>query len=309
MAPVIEKIQEIPTLTLGEGPHWDVETQSLYLVDILGKAVYKYVPSTGQTTKVNFEYETSAVIPVQGKKDQFLVNQEKQIVIATWDGVSEQPSKIEKLVDIEPSNPNKTNDAKCDANGRLWTGTIGAPPANSKEFSSPVGSFFSLEKGRLKNHLKQIGISNGLTWNDQLKKFYYVDSPSGGVDAFDFDIASGTIANRTRIFTLKTHGIKGLPDGLTIDVDGNLWLAVFNSDSVLKIDPRKPETLIDTLKFTTKQVTSVGCGGPNLDILYVTSGNLADIASFGGEPAPDDGATFKVTGLGTKGLPAVNYAL
>jgi len=306
MAPVVERIPDIPTLKLGEGPHWDVKTQSLYLVDIFGKAVYKYVPSTGQTTKVNFEYETSAVIPVQGKRDQFVVNQEKKIVIATWDGVSEQPSKIEKLVDIEPNNLNKTNDAKCDTTGRLWTGTIGAPPANSKEISSPVGSVFSLEKGQLKHHLGQIGISNGLAWSGQLKKFYYVDSTSGGVDAFDFDIASGIISNRTRIFTVEKHGINGLPDGMTIDVDGNLWVAVFSSHSVLKIDPRKPETLLDTIKLPAKQVTSVTWGGPNLDILYVTSANFA---ALGGEVTPDDGATFKVTGLGTKGLPAVNYAI
>lgn len=91
-----------------------------------------------------------------------------------------------------------------------------------------------------------------------------------------------------------------------MDTDGNLWVAIFDGSRVIKIDPRRPETLLQTVNLPVKQVTSVAFGGLNLDELYVTTG----AASFNNDPAPpaDDGNgyIYRVTGLGVKGLPACN---
>ncbi|XP_018335136.1 regucalcin-like, partial [Agrilus planipennis] len=149
---------------------------------------------------------------------------------------------------------------------------------------------------QLKQHIDGVHISNGLTWNPSLKKMYYIDSGTRTVDEFDYDQTNGTISNRKPIFTLEKHNIPGIPDGMTIDSDGNLWVAVFLGSRVIKIDPRKPETLLETIKIPALLTTSVEFGGPNLDELYVTSGRF----TFQGktpEP-PVDGALYRVTNTG-----------
>lgn len=306
MAPTVKKIPEIPNLELGEGPHWDVETQSLYLVDIFGKSVHKYVPSTGQHTKAVFEKPVSIIIPVQGQRDKFIVSLEREISILTWDGRTGKISDVQTLAEVDKGTENRLNDGKCDPNGRLWTGTMGHEPENGHCLPQS-GALYSLSKGVLKQHVQQIGISNGLAWNLALKKFYYIDSFAFTVDEFDYDLVTGDISNRHPVFTLKNHGLDGLPDGMTIDKDGNLWIAIFNGYKVIKIDPRKPETLLQTIKIPAKQVTSVVWGGVDLDVLYVTS---ASFTVDGVElPPPYHGATFQVTGLGTKGLPSDSFVL
>lgn len=102
------------------------------------------------------------------------------------------------------------------------------------------------------------------------------------------------------IFTVEKHGLSGLPDGQAIDTDGNLWVAVFNTGSVVKIDPRKPETLLDAVKFPANQITSVAFGGANLDELYVTSANVPNEKYEVGSEA---GVLYRVTGVGAKGYP------
>lgn len=134
-----------------------------------------------------------------------------------------------------------------------------------------LGSLYTLTKGKLDTHLTKVGISNGLTFSSDYKKFYYTDTLTGRVDQFDYDIDTGSIcklvsfpsisthkivhlANRTPILTLEKHGIEGAPDGITIDADGNLWMAIFNGYKVIKFDPRKPETLLQTIDIPAKQV-------------------------------------------------------
>lgn len=139
MSVVIERILEIPVLTVGEGPHWDVKTQSLYLVDVIGHSVHKYVPSTGQHSYLVLrksgrfprntvfqltitEKQSSFIIPVKNSLNQFVITQDNEISILTWEG---DFSKIDKLVDVieeDGRTKNNLNDGKCDSNGRLWTG-------------------------------------------------------------------------------------------------------------------------------------------------------------------------------------------
>ncbi|KAL1514287.1 hypothetical protein ABEB36_003568 [Hypothenemus hampei] len=198
------------------------------------------------------------------------------------------------------------NDGKCDPRGRLWIGTMGPEPENL-HIEPQRGSLYSVDKKNVTKHITEIGISNGLAWNTNINKFYYVDSFAFSVDEFDYDIASGKISNRRPIFTLSKHGIPGFLDGITIDEDGNLWVAIFNGYRVIQIDPTKPETLLQTIDIPAKQVTSVVWGGKNLDILYVTSGSLTVDGKE--HPPPNHGATFQVIGLNTKGLPPNNFVL
>lgn len=99
------------------------------------------------------------------------------------------------------------------------------------------------------------------------------------------------------VFNLRKDDVKThlLPDGMTIDTEGNIYVATFNGYTIFKVDP-KSGTVLQTIKFPCKQITSVAFGGPALDVLFVTT------ASRGNEPEPA-GTTYKVSGLGAKGLP------
>lgn len=115
------------------------------------------------------------------------------------------------------------------------------------------------------------------------------------------------LANRQTIFTPEKHNIpSALPDGQTIDTDGNLWVALFSGGRVVKIDPRKPETLLDTIHFPANQITSVAFGGPNLDELYVTSANISNGPYSVGT---EGGVLYRVTGINAKGYPGQKVRL
>nr|XP_022906695.1 regucalcin [Onthophagus taurus] len=303
MAPIIEVVTE--RVTLGEGPHWDPYIQSLFYVDILGQSVHKYTPATNTHTQTYIEGgPVSLLVPVEGHSDLFLISIGRKLAVITWDGVSEKPSKIETLIEVEnepETRGNRFNDGKADPAGRLWAGTMGPEPEIGK-LEPEMGSLYTLiGKAEVKKHLSKVSIANGLAWNTKLKKMYYIDSPKRTVDQYDYDIVKGTITNRKVIFDLDSHKIPGVPDGMTIDTDGNLWVAVFDGGCLLHINPNTSE-LIKKLTFPCKQITAAAFGGPNLDELYVTSARLTVKGVEQKEPA---GAVFKVTGTGARGIP--NY--
>lgn len=114
------------------------------------------------------------------------------LTIVTWDGESENIDKIEKITKLNDNPVNSLNDGKVDPSGRLWIGTMQNPKKNV--VFEMLGEFYSYEKGGKANtHLTKIGISNGLAWNKEANKFYYIDSLTGTVDEFDFDINAATI--------------------------------------------------------------------------------------------------------------------
>ncbi|KAJ3633357.1 hypothetical protein MTP99_010311 [Tenebrio molitor] len=300
----------VENCVLGEGPHWDVATQTLYLVDIVGKSILKYTPETGKVAKASVSpSQTSFIVPIEGKKNQFITSLDDQLAIVSWDGESDKASVVEKLCVAscsDKSSNGKFNDAKCDSLGRLWAGVHILEPDFFK--TKPLGFLYTFDhKRQLKSQVDSIKLSNGLAFNDKTKKMFYIDSLKGTVDQFDFDITTGSVSNRKVWFTLQKLRIPGIPDGMTIDSDGNLWVAVFGGGRVLKVDGSKSETLLDTIEIPAEQVTSVAFGGKNLDELYVTT---AAVEFQGKKPAPPvDGAVYKVTETGSKGLPAVNFKL
>ncbi|RZC40812.1 regucalcin-like, partial [Asbolus verrucosus] len=287
MAPKIEKLFE--SFPLGEGPHWDIPSQSLYFLNCFGQYLVKYNRATKKVTKASTApKQPTFIIPVEGKKDQFIISLDKELAIISWDGESDKFSIIEKLSvadDTPDKADNKFNDGKCDSSGRLWTGTLCINKENIEK-TLPVGTLYSFDsKRQLKGHISQVRLSNGIAFNDQVKKMYYIDTLKGTIDQFDFDIDNGAICTQV-LFTLKKNNIPGMPDGMTIDSDGNLWVAVFGGNRVIKIDGKKPETLLDSIQLPALQVTSVVFGGPNLDELYVTSAAL----EVDGKTPPDNGA-------------------
>jgi len=304
----IEVVKGSQRTYLGEGPHWNADKEEILYVDIFGKAVHRYVPKTGENAKVTVDAgPVSLVCPVEGHPNKYLITVERDVQIMEWDGISEKPTSLKKLYTVDDHCPtNRINDGKCDAAGRLWAGTMGYEPAPGK-LDAKKGTLYSFDlNGKVVKHFDEIDIANGLAWTSDNSIFYYIDSFSYRVDVFDFDFAAGKLSNRRTAFDLKANGVDGIPDGMTIDANGNLWVAVFAGKKVIHVDPKVGKK-IGQLDFPTTNITSVAFGGPNLDILYATSAEHfltpEDKAS-----QPTAGNLFQVTNVGAKGLAAgFNY--
>ncbi|KAF5301533.1 hypothetical protein FQR65_LT08837 [Abscondita terminalis] len=316
MNPVIERIEEAGCCQLGEGPHWDSDTQSLYFVDCVKLSVNKYVPSTKQFTTTTLEKFPTFVIPVKDTSDRFVISSGRDICVITWDGVSRSPSNFETIGTVDTDSEgehNILNDGKVDANGNLWAGTLNSK-VNFVTGLPRTGSMYSMTKKQIKKHFSGVSCSNGLAWSKCTKKFYYIDSSNRTVDQFDYNHQTLTLSNRQTLFSLEKHGIPGVPDGMTIDLDGNLWVAVFQGNQVLNINTKEPESLLRSVHMPESLITSVCFGGKNLDELYVTTGGtdvfVIKDEKLGGVPTkPIIGGLYKITGLGVKGLPAERFPL
>uniref|UniRef100_A0A034W3W2 Regucalcin n=2 Tax=Endopterygota TaxID=33392 RepID=A0A034W3W2_BACDO len=293
------KIEALPNAgtLIGEGPHWDIETQSLYFVDIdVGRLLrYDYKENKTYSAALEGEQFASFIIPVEGESGKFVVGAGRRVVVVAWDGVAPKAKVVRVVREVQPDFPmNRVNDGKADPRGRLVAGTMHIDITLSKR----VGELYSFEKGKPAALIKSdIGISNGLTWDEKAKKFYYIDSLDYNVKAYDYDFDTGVASNPKVIFSPGTY----LPDGMTIDADGNIYVCTFTGATVFKVKPSTGEVLLE-IKMPCKQITSVAFGGPNLDILYVTTSKLND------QPPPA-GDTYKVTGLGVKGLPMTKVQL
>lgn len=285
---------------LGEGPHWDIATQNLYFVDINAGLLmrYDYEQNKIYRSKIEGESLASFVIPVEGFSKKFAVGCGRRVLIVNWDGISTTAKVDRVLFEVQPGDQfsgNRLNDGKCDPMGRLFAGTM---RYIGDEFKERLGELYKYSAGGKVELVKSdVGISNGLAWNEKTKKFYYIDTTDYEVKEYDYDFETGKASNPKVVFNLRKSSPSDhlLPDGMTIDSDGNIYVATFNGYTIYKIDPKTGNVLLE-IKFPCKQITSAAFGGPDLDILFVTT------SSRNNEPAPA-GTTFKVTGLGAKGLP------
>ncbi|MFD0885886.1 SMP-30/gluconolactonase/LRE family protein, partial [Streptosporangium algeriense] len=155
---------------------------------------------------------------------------------------------------------NRMNDGACDRAGRFFAGTM------SEDDTPGAGALYRLGPGRrCERVVENVSISNGVAWSPDERLMYYVDTLTGRVDVFDYDPADGSMANR-RVFAVIP---RGLPDGLTVDAAGHVWVALWGGGAVLRL---RPDGSLDlTVEMPVTNVTSCAFGGPDLDVLYVTS--------------------------------------
>ncbi|XP_013139317.1 PREDICTED: regucalcin-like [Papilio polytes] len=295
MAPVTEALL---TISFGEGPHWDVEEQALYYCNFTDNTINKYNPLTRENTCAEFDEHVSFIIPIEGKKHHFLGGMRRDIVEIEWNGENDTARVVRIVAQVDDDKPiNVLNDGKADPRGRLYTGTLGYKPSETiviENFIHENGSLYRLDVDNQIHKLDAVTLANGLAWDIERKYFYYVDSMDA-IRRYDYDIETGNISNCKKIFVAAEHGLKGLCDGMTIDTDGNLWVAVFEASKVVKIEGETGK-LLQKVTIPTSEVTSVAFGGSNLDILYVTSGNTRCKK----HQAVWGAALYEVTGLGVK---------
>ncbi|XP_045449815.1 regucalcin-like [Melitaea cinxia] len=302
MAPEVKAVTE--PVWLGEGPHWSHKHMALFFVSIFDKTIHKYVPATGEHTRAKLADMPGFIIPVEGTMDQFVVGLKRRVVVVQWDGKGEA-RELRQLAELDQDTPdNRINDAKADPRGRLFVGTMGHEYEPGK-FHLKKGSLYRIDSDGSVHHLeKGLDISNGLCWDEKEKAFYFADSFEFAIRRYDYDVETGNISNPKLIFKYKDHGLDGIVDGMTIDTDGNLWVANFDASQVLKIDPRKG-VVLQKVPTPALQTTSATWGGEALDELYVTSACM----NRGQEQLPPCGSLFLIRGLNAKGFKNNNFKL
>ncbi|KAK7508250.1 hypothetical protein BaRGS_00000489 [Batillaria attramentaria] len=288
--------------SVGEGPHWDDATKSLLYVDIKYMDVHRWNSVTGQDSKVHLKDTVSLVVP--RRAGGYVVGLGRRLSLLEW-----ETGTATTIVEVEQNTGNRFNDGKCDARGRLWAGTMGFEMGVGR-FEPEAGSLYSLDASRdIKRHASKFHISNGLAWSNDNRTMFFIDSVPRKVYAYDFDLDKGEISKQRVVvdFDNSQTGIPvGFPDGMTIDQEGKLWVAVYNAGGVFKFDPETGKNL-QKVDIPAKQTTSVCWGGKNLDELYVTCARVDMSEEEIQRTQPLAGSIFKVTGLGAKGRSAYMY--
>lgn len=299
---VVEVKPVFGPFTLGEAPHWDEGSKCLYFVDIDEKSICKYNPLHQNVTKCILDQKVGFVVPVQTKKDQFLIGYGGDFALVIWNGISEKPQNVSIYAKGDANPENRINDGKADPTGRIYAGSMCHVKINGA-WQTEKAKFYSLENGEAKIHLDKVGLSNGLAWSLDHKKIYYIDSLLNNIRSFDYNKETGDIDNVSVVFDVKGNNVPGSPDGMTIDAEGKLWIALFGGGKVIRIDPETNQ-LLYSLDVPAHQTTSVAWGGENYDELFITSANFINIIPENEkEKYTHNGFLFQVTGLGVKGLP------
>jgi sugar lactone lactonase YvrE len=203
------------------------------------------------------------------------------------------------IVNPEPDKPHtRLNDGKVDARGRFIVGSMDIREGGAD------GALFRLDPDLSLHHLDTgFAISNGPCWSPDDSTFYFSDTFSGEIWAYDYDVRTGTIANR-RTFTKAGIAPGMATDGSTVDAEGFLWNAQNFAGKLCRYAP--DGSLDRVIEMPVKKVTSVSFGGPDLDILYVTSMTKPPLPHFPGDGVLR-GSLFAIHGLGVKGIPEPRF--
>ncbi len=275
--------------TLGEGPIW--YNDRLYWVDIVLRRVYIYEPQSDTQRSIQLDSMVGTVVLRSGGG----------LVVALQSGfafIEEESGAVTPIADPESDLPNnRFNDGKCDPTGRFWAGTMALSGGGTS------GALYTLETdGRVTRRLGGIGISNGICWSQDATTMYYIDSPTQHVAAFDFDPETGEISRRRVVVEIPKA--EGLPDGMTIDERGFLWIALWGGWGVVCHDPvtGRRHAKIDV---PAAHVTACAFGGEELGELYITSARDG-LSEQDAREQPYAGGLFR-TNVGVRGVPSFTY--
>ena len=242
---------------LAEGPVWHAQRQLLYWVSILAGEVHVYDPATNEDRAIDVGQLVGTVVP----------RKSGGVIVALHHGIASLDlvtGDLKVLADPEADQPgNRFNDGKCDPAGRFWAGTM------SLSYVEGAGSLYVMDADlSVRPMLRDVTISNGIVWSPDRSTMYYIDTPTCEVSAFDYAVETGAISNRRTAVRIPKD--LGGPDGMTIDAEGKLWVAVWGSGAVSRWDPESGE-MLGAVSLPVTAVSACAFGGPNLDELYVTT--------------------------------------
>lgn len=273
--------------TLAEGPSWDERKGFLYWVDVVKKEVHIYDSQKSIDRCIKLDQMVGAAVP----------RESGGLVLAMEKGFYALDMETEELTllnDPEGDLPcNRFNDGKCDEAGRFWAGTM------DRNGNTNQGSLYRLDTDmNCKKMLDGLTISNGLAWDTKKQKMYFIDTPTKKIVSFDYDADSGDISNK-KVVVQFPEG-EGVPDGMTIDDEGMIWVAHWGGGKVSRWNPETGEFL-EQILIPATQVTSCVFGGKDLDELYITTAR-EDLSEKSLLSQPKAGGIFKIR-VGVKGSP------
>jgi len=246
---------------VGEGPVWDVESQTLYWIDIQGGKFWNYDPVTGENKLLHEGYNVAGATR----------NKQGGLAVGTWEGVqlwnSDDNYTWLHRGEVD-GRPIKLNDITVGPDGSLYGGTGHLDSCAVFRFK-PDGSAEIIDDGLV--------LCNGMGFSPDLKTFYSTDSPVHKIYKWDHNPTTGAITNK-RVFA-STPPDWGIPDGMTVDGEGYVWSAIWYGGAVVRFDPDGKEER--RVELPAAQTSSAMFGGKDLNELYVTT------AAFGtGDPTP-----------------------
>lgn len=241
---------------LGESATWDPIEKKLYWIDITKGHINCLDVNTSENHFVKVSGFLGTV--VVRSKGGVLATLANKLIALDFDS-----QKIEILTTVFPADRKdlRMNDGKCDRRGRFWIGVA------TMEKNGHGGLYRYDVDGTLTVIDEDVIFSNGLTWSPDNKKFYHVDTARYCVYQYDFDLNKGMISHRSILFKMEDETCK--PDGLTVDRDGFLWLALYDGGRILRL---RPDGEIDkTIELPVKRPTSCIFGGNNEETLFITT--------------------------------------
>ncbi len=274
---------------LGEGPSWDRRTGELLWVEITAGVVHRLDPVSARDRPLSLGQLVAAVCPRAAGG----------FVVAARDGIAalSESGELAVIAEVEADLPaSRCNDAKCDAAGRLWVGTM--------RFDEQAGgALYRIESDHsVTPVVTGLGLSNGLGWSPDGSVMYLIDTLAGALESFDFDPGSGALSGRRRLVSFAAA--EGFADGMTVDGEGFLWVALYGGGAVRRYTPSGELAL--ELALPVSQPTSCTFGGADLRDLYVTSArqrlSAAELAA-----QPSAGGLFRCR-PGPAGQPAHAFA-
>ncbi|WP_031079507.1 SMP-30/gluconolactonase/LRE family protein [Streptomyces sp. NRRL S-118] len=269
---------------LGEGPTWDAARGRLVWVDILGARVHTYDPGSGRRTVMATEQHVGAAKPRTAGG----------LVVNLRDGIGlyDEDGTFRWLV-RGPVRGRRGNDAAVAPDGSLWAGTMRydeAPGGGSLTRIAPDGSASSV--------FPDVSVSNGTGWSPDGTRMYYIDSPTRRIDVCRVDPDGHRVLDRRPLVTVEPGA--GFPDGLTVDADGCLWVALWDGGRIRRYTPEGK--LDTTVELPVRRPTSCAFGGPGLRDLYITTARTGPP-----RPHPLSGSLLVLPDAGT-GLAGTPFA-
>lgn len=279
----------------GEGAFWDDRAQLLWWVDIPAGLIHRFDPALGSNHSFDFGEPVGCLAVREGGG----------LVVAAKSGFwnyDPHSGERERIHDPEADLPeNRFNDGATDPAGRLWAGTM-----RDGGGGGPQGSFYRLDTdGTVTKWRGGYFTTNGLAFAPDGSRMYLSDSNKEvrTIWACDYDLESGTPGEPEVFF--DTRAVAGRPDGGTVDAEGCYWQAGIDGWQLNRISPAGE--LLRTVDMPIERPSKPMFGGPDLDVLFVTSLAIG-LAPGSEERQPQAGGLFAVHGLGVKGAPQARFA-
>jgi len=268
-----------------EGPVWDAAVRKVRFVDILARRLHTLDPGGDVLSSTDVDETVSAWIPWRGGGSALATRTGVRLVegdVATDPGWLAVPIEADVLA-------TRSNDAKCDPTGRLWVGTM------ADDASPGAGALYRVDRDlRCARILEHLTIGNGMGWSADGRRMWFVDSPTRRLDELTYEPDTGEASERRP--WVDTSAFAGVPDGLTVDAEDGVWVAMHEGGVVLRFDRIGRHVAI--VGVPVARPTSCVFAGPALDRLVITTARDADGA----------GGDVYLCEPGVIGTPTVEFA-